>query len=451
MLPEIYLNSLKSLLNDEEYILILNEYKNEYHSGMRINTLKIEKDEFLSKYNFSGNNIEWCSNGFYFDNNSRISKTPMYNAGLFYIQEPSAMFPVEALDVKPNMRVLDLCAAPGGKSVQIATKLKNTGVLISNDISLKRTKAILKNFEQHGIQNAIITNSTPDELSSKFTNYFDRILVDAPCSGEGMFRKDKSLIKSYEKCLHEVVDTQKEILYYAQKMLKKDGILVYSTCTFNKSENENIIIDFLSKNRNFIPIDFFKNKKIYDGFVIDDYLKSIRLFPHKVRGEGHFISVLKKTDDSSHLENDYNFFKKDNIDKSKIDILKKYLEENTNIVLDYSKIKINLNSAYMEIIDSELLKPIRIIRNGLYLGDFERGTFKPSSAFIMAFNKDNFKFTISYNNDDEDLYRYLKCETIHTNKADGTYVVCLDKFPLGLLKVKNNVGKNLYNQNWRIQ
>ena len=186
--------------------------------------------------------IPWTKDGFYYSKEESPGKHPFYHAGLYYIQEPSAMFPGAVIDAKPGEYILDLCAAPGGKSVQIAAGMKGRGLLVANDISSDRIKALVKNIELLGVTNSIVTNDTPENLASKFPEFFDKILVDAPCSGEGMIRKDENAAKSLEKFDSNVYPgMQREILQNAYKMLKPGGLLVYSTCTFSPEENEMII------------------------------------------------------------------------------------------------------------------------------------------------------------------------------------------------------------------
>lgn len=451
MLPKIFIDKIKLILKDE-FDAFMNTYSQEPYSGIRINLNKIDTNSFLNKYsthlNIENNKVPWCDSGLYYKKELNVSKSPLYNAGLFYIQEPSAMSPVEFLQIKEGMKVLDICAAPGGKTTQIASKLKNTGLIVSNDISLKRTKAILKNVEMHGIKNCLITNASPDELLLNFPSYFDRILVDAPCSGEGMFRKDKDIIKSYEKVLSNITEIQKDILFKSSKMLKSGGIIVYSTCTFSREENEDIIDDFIRQNDDFYVVD--KDVEQYN-FSKDNVQKTFKLFPHKINGEGHFVAILKKkekiSDDTSYNLKKYT--SKISKNENKIKVFNDFVQDFMNS--DFSTdITVNNNSLYLEVFKSAL-KSVRVIRNGLYLGDIKNNKFIPSPAFIMSEQKSNFKKTISLKLDDANLIKYLKCETLNLDFEDGEYIICVDEYPLGLIKIKNCVGKNFYNPNWRIQ
>lgn len=512
-LPQDYIQKMQELLQ-EDFPSFLQSYDKERQLGFRINPLKISVKDFWEKYgeicSFSAKSIPWCNTGFYYPSNAYLSKLSLYHAGLYYLQEPSAMSPVEFLDIQPGQNVLDLCAAPGGKSIQIAEKMNRSGLLISNDISLKRTKAILKNVEMHGISNCIITNTEPQRMAPALYEFFDRILVDAPCSGEGMFRKSPELIKSYAS-MENITELQRDILSNAAKMCCAGGRIIYSTCTFNREENEEIISDFLGTNSNFRLIDPFAEYPDARNFGFENgySLNAFRLFPHKLKGEGHFLAILEKNDDFGDNKSAQKEFQIDNSDSQsqisnfdfeqtdenlQISRFKKEKSKKRNSILnedfgarkskktssyknknpktkeatDFEKLLsefesemltalikrenlvLNNHSIYQELGFQSDLKNIRIIRNGLYLGDIKNQQFIPSAAFIMAHKKSDFKQSITFTANDPLLYKYLRCETIDLDLPDGYHVVCVDEYPLGLVKVKNKVAKNLYNQNWRL-
>lgn len=310
-LPLAFLERMQTLLR-EEYDSFLSSYDKPKYVGIRVNTLKIEVDEFLEISPFELKPIPWCTTGFYVDENVKPGKHPYYHAGLYYIQEPSAMSPAEALNVEPGDRVLDLCAAPGGKSTQIAAKLQGKGVLVTNDISADRTKALAKNIELYGVRNAVVLNETPERIAKSFPHYFNKIVIDAPCSGEGMFRKDEDMIRQWEK--HSVAKCtlmQRDILRTAASLLAPGGTIVYSTCTFAPEENEGMIAEFLLNHDEFevvpLPVDsgFSRGRPEWisdpmEGGDIPDDIKAQtagcgRLWPHKIEGEGHFLAVLRHT------------------------------------------------------------------------------------------------------------------------------------------------------------
>ena len=299
-LPIEFLDSMKELLG-EEYEAYLNSFNEKRVYGLRVNTSKISPEEFEKISPFPLTPIPWISNGYYYEGDQKPAKHPYYFAGLYYLQEPSAMTPANVLPIEEGDRVLDVCAAPGGKSTELAAKLNGTGLLVSNDISNSRAKALLKNLELFGISNALILSESPHKLVDRFPEYFDKILIDAPCSGEGMFRKEPAVIKSWlEKGTDFYAKLQREIVTYAVKMLKPGGMLLYSTCTFNPKENEGTIEYLL----NLCPeLSIVSVQNRYEGFGeglkkyapnVDNIEESIRIWPQRMQGEGHYLVLLKK-------------------------------------------------------------------------------------------------------------------------------------------------------------
>ena len=307
-LPKSYVDAMKELL-EGDYDAYIKSLDEKPYVGIRTNLLKLTKEKLKEILDRDFKEIPWVKEGFYFEEEkgvlttpslsniekiNSISKNPYYFAGLYYIQEPSAMTPAMVAGIKPGDKVLDLCAAPGGKSTQAASYLQGEGLLVSNDFSASRVKALQKNIEVSGIDNVLITNEDPKNLSKVYIEYFDKIIVDAPCSGEGMFRRDSAVFRAYLGRGPEFfTGLQVSILNEAAKMLKPGGTLVYSTCTYSKVEDEGSLSEFLENHPDFkidkINADFgFEESKILPG--------TIRLFPHKIKGEGHFVARLKKDD-----------------------------------------------------------------------------------------------------------------------------------------------------------
>ena len=248
-LPVSFLDEMKQLLGDE-YEDYLKSFQMPHFSGIRINSLKITNEHWQKIAPFPTEPVSWTPNGYYYEEEIKPSKDPYYFAGLYYLQEPSAMLPAAVLPVIPGDRVLDLCAAPGGKSTELGARLQGQGVLFSNDISNSRAKALLKNLELFGIPNICVTSETPEKLAQELPEYFDKILVDAPCSGEGMFRKDETMVKDW--LVHGpgyYGPIQKQILEAAAALLAPGGVMVYSTCTFSVQENEESVSWLLSRHK----------------------------------------------------------------------------------------------------------------------------------------------------------------------------------------------------------
>ncbi|MDO7905990.1 RsmB/NOP family class I SAM-dependent RNA methyltransferase [Paenibacillus sp. JX-17] len=312
-LPAAFVERMQHLLGDE-FDSFMKSYDSAPHAGIRVNTLKASVKEFQRLTPFELTAIPWCPSGFYVPYGTKPGLHPYYHAGIYYIQEPSAMAPAELLGVKPGDRVLDLCAAPGGKSTQIAAKLEGQGVLVTNDISADRTKALAKNIELYGVRNAVVLNETPQKIADAFPNYFDKILIDAPCSGEGMFRKDEDMIKQWEThSVERCVLMQRDILQTAASLLAPGGTIVYSTCTFAPEENESMIGEFLQAHPDFrvIPVgpelgfrpgrpDWLQGMAGTDDLsdqVKEQLTGTGRLWPHVIEGEGHYAAVLQQVID----------------------------------------------------------------------------------------------------------------------------------------------------------
>ena len=288
MLPIEFMERMEKMLG-HEYRAFLASYDREKYSSLRYNALKDNKEEFLQKNLFTLESVPWEENGYYYQNEDKPGKHPYHEAGVYYIQEPSAMAPVHFLNPLPGEMILDLCAAPGGKSTQIGSKMNGQGILFSNEIHPQRAKILSENIERMGIANGIVLNETPDRLSDRFSEFFDKILVDAPCSGEGMFRKNEEAtlewsLENVEICAKR----QDEILDCAANMLTPGGKIVFSTCTFSEEENEGSVRRFLDRHTD------FSVKKIDALWGMEQNEYGVRLWPHKVKGEGHFLSVLQK-------------------------------------------------------------------------------------------------------------------------------------------------------------
>ena len=295
----------------DEYEEFENSFDGDRYHALRINPLKAERDKVMESMKsvygeeISFEKVPWSENGYYYDRKIQPGKHPYHEAGVYYIQEPSAMAPVTLLDPQPGERILDLCAAPGGKSTQIAAAMKGKGILICNEIHPARAKILSENVERMGIRNAIVTNETPDRLEERFAGYFDRILVDAPCSGEGMFRKNEEATEEWSpENVHMCADRQDDVIEAAYQMLRPGGILCYSTCTFAPAENEGTISRLLARHEDMsiceIPEEqydkgFQPGRPEWSEKQVEGIEKTIRLWPHRLKGEGHYAAVLKKT------------------------------------------------------------------------------------------------------------------------------------------------------------
>ena len=430
-LPESYCKKMKDLLK-EEYDAYIASFDIPSYTCIRINTSKISVEDFKKISPVPLRPVSWCKEAFYVEHKEEVSRHPYYYAGLYYIQEPSATLPAEVLPVKKGDRVLDLCAAPGGKTTRLATKLNHEGLLVANDISFSRCQTLVKNLEKFGIDNSIVTSEEPTSLAKRFPSYFDCILVDAPCSGEGMFRKEHELIRAYEK--HDsswYVPIQKQIAEEAVKMLKPGGTMVYSTCTFSKEEDEDIVsyILSLSSDMHVLPVPYC------EGFIQNEL--GTHLYPHRIQGEGHFVSLLKKEGEhvaSSVNEKQFSF----DFDTISFHNRGSVFYEKKEYVYALPEMDVNLEG-------------IRMVRSGLLLGEKKKGRFVPSVSLALAMQEEECKNVLNLSVTDDRVIRYLKGETLDIrdqNLSDGYALVAVDGYPLGFATVKNGQFKNRYPKAW---
>jgi len=449
-LPESYLNQMKDLLKDEleDY---LESYKQPRVYGLRVNTLKISVEDFLKISPFKLQIVPWCHDGFYYDGEvDKPAKHPYYYAGLYYLQEPSAMIAAEILPIEENDRVLDGCAAPGGKSTEIAAKLKDTGVLFSNDISASRCQGLLKNIELFGVRNGYVISHDLVTMEGKFENYFDKILLDVPCSGEGMFRKDPSLIKSWLERGNEYYSAiQKQIVTSALKMLKLGGMMVYSTCTFSPSEDEDIIRYMMEQCPQLKVIKIENKYECFADGIYPEMKDAIRIYPHKVSGEGHFAILLQKGEKSEEKEMTLPSY------YCAIDPIAETFMKDVFVDWKNGRFEV-INDKLYFLKNTDLVhKGIRMIRSGLLLGTIKKNRFEPSGAFALALRKNEYAHIIDLDSHDERVIKYLKGETIDASDkdttTDGYVLICVDGYSLSWGKIKNGSIKNKIEVGYRWQ
>ncbi|WP_047154432.1 RsmF rRNA methyltransferase first C-terminal domain-containing protein [Aneurinibacillus tyrosinisolvens] len=458
-LPHAFQQRMKERLGSE-YELFIASYEEARQQGLRVNELKMAAQEFMKKSRWELTPIPWTENGFYYGEGFRPAKHPYYHAGLYYIQEPSAMSPAAVLAPLPGEKVLDLCAAPGGKTTQFASFMNGTGVLVTNDNNPNRVKALVKNVELYGLTNTIVTNETPDRLAAIFPEYFDRILVDAPCSGEGMFRKEPDMVKVWsEQAIETCCGMQRPILQDAARMLRPGGFLLYSTCTFAPEENEQMIAGFLHAHPDFEAVQI----PLYEGWQHgrpewtdeparnEAVRRTVRLWPHRVRGEGHYLALLQRKEtgapqrtgtlanrgtSSKELTDFYAF-----VDE----VLPGWKGlENAERQLTFHDDRVFLSPVQVPGLHS-----LRITRQGWLLGTIKKKRFEPSQAFAMGLKMEDAARVVNFASDEEDVIRYLKGETILRKIDRGWTLVCVDGFPIGWAKGTENMMKNAYPAGWR--
>ena len=454
-LPEAFVEKMSRLLGDGAGNFF-ESYERERSFGLRVNPLKA--GERLPGLLSGLERIPWSREGFYYPEELRPGKHPLHEAGAYYIQEPSAQACAEALDPRPGERILDLCAAPGGKSTHLAGKMEQKGLLVCNEIHPARAKILSQNIERMGIGNAVVTNMEPAGLVPGFREFFDGIAVDAPCSGEGMFRKDKKMVRAWEEHGPEFFSKlQRSIITQAARMLKPGGMMLYSTCTFDPLENEGTIEYLLGE----YPEFEIQEIAGYEGFAPGrpevtkskdpDFAKTVRIFPHHMKGEGHYLALLKKSEDA--------ICPSSPVAEQKAKKIPAELEEFfRDVKWDLKPWRLDIHGERVYYMPENLpeLKGARFLRSGLLLGELKKKRFEPSQALAMNLKMEEYAHTLNLSSDDDRLMRYLKGETIDVEdlipaKAKGWHLVCTDGFPLGWGKVTNGTLKNKYLPGWRNQ
>lgn len=461
-LPYKFEERMKEMLGSE-YEDFLDAFKNEpIYAGIRINSIRPGAHEAVKKIFGILESIPWCKDGFYADKSKISGNHPFHLAGLIYFQEPSAMCAASALPINEGDYVLDLCAAPGGKSTQAGAKLNNTGLLVANEIVRSRAEILSSNIERLGLTNTVVTNESPDRLAEKYPEFFDKIIVDAPCSGEGMFRKEPQAVTEWS-IEHTVScgERQKNILSSALLMLKPGGMLVYSTCTFAPEENEKIAAWLIEKGMELMEMPELSmltpGKTEWCGADID-MSRTRRIFPHKNKGEGHFAALFKKPEDfSSRVEKREK--KRKNKDKSKKSMDRSALEAAIRLYREFeSKVmRVKLDGEPVLFGDRLYLKPegidvhdIKVLRCGLELGMIKKNRFEPSHALALALNEPELKSRVSLDTDDERLIKYLSGEVIPC-ELNGWGVVCVEGFCIGWGKCSGGQMKNHYPKGLRLK
>lgn len=440
-LPINYQNRMKNLLG-EDFDSYLKELKNPPVKAFRVNTDKVSVEEFEKINPFSKEKIPYVENGYYLDFD-KVGNHPYHHAGLIYVQEPGAMAPAECVDIEPDWFVLDMCAAPGGKSTQLKNKLSENGVLVSNEIVSSRCKILTGNIERLGLKNTVTTCMNTAKLASVFGETFDLVMVDAPCSGEGMFRKEEIAIDEWsEENVTMCAKRQAEILENAVKTLKSGGFIVYATCTFSLQENEMVIDAFLDKHKEFELVRV--NERVerntcdgikFEGCKCENIHFTRRFYPHKARGEGQFMAVLHHKGEK--INNALNIQQNKKIDKTLTDFLDDTLiEYNADFICQYNGNPIYYNNRLP-------IKDGQAFCCGITIGEIRKNYIMPHHQFFMALGN-SFKRKINLSLDSDNLTKYLHGEEIDTDCENGWAVVTVDGFALGGAKVVNGKAKNHY-------
>lgn len=456
MLPDLFLQRMQEQLG-EEYPAFLESYNQDRHQALRVNGLKkTESGENMKEVLtalFHMEKVPWAQDGFYYDGQTAPGKHAYHEAGLYYIQEPSAMAPAGFLNVHPGDRVLDLCAAPGGKSTQLGALLQGQGLLVSNEINASRAKILSENVERMGLINACVTNESPERLAEVFQEYFDKILVDAPCSGEGMFRKNEIALTEWSpENVQLCGERQDGILDCAARMLQAGGRIVYSTCTFAEWENEGSIQRFLERHSEFELVSDLQFQENPDSQPIH-FDGMYRLYPHHLRGEGHFLAVLQKKGEvpagyrsvaltgtvklSAAKEcREWQDFCKETLSAPVEELL--YPDQKNCGFLRFG------DNLYLVPADFPGMKGLKVLRPGLHLGEIKKNRFEPSHALALALGTEEVLHVCRLHGQDPEVPAYLNGQTFSMEGEKGWYLICVDGISLGWGKLAGSIMKNHY-------
>lgn len=477
MLPERFLERMSSLLTPEEYKNFVDSFDRVRYKALRLNPLKLRNAdksyaaavEELSKL-WSLKQVPWSPMGQYYGPEDQPGKHIYHEAGLYYIQEPSAMSPAAYLGAKPGEKILDLCSAPGGKGTQIAGDMMGEGLLVLNEIHPARAKILSENVERMGIANAIVVNESPDSLADRFREEFDRIMVDAPCSGEGMFLKNEEALTEWsEENVALCAERQDTILDAAAAMLKPGGRIVYSTCTFAPAENEGTISRFIHSHPEFhvaeVPLceGMSHGRPEWVEKPCDGIEKTIRLFPHLLEGEGHYLAVLEKdgeiADDADMASDagsrggknskkaanrfqtsisekeckDYIDFRKDTLAKD--GPMGKLLWGGDGILILFGE------QLYLAPAECPNLKGLKVLRPGLHLGTMKKNRFEPSHALALALGE---RDVANVYDGTEIAEQYIKGMAFPAEGKRGWNLITANGYSIGWGKLADGTMKNHY-------
>lgn len=452
-IPAIFLDRMKNFLGEDEFPAFAESLNATPKSGLRVNTLKLTPQQFqiISPF-LLGEVVPWCPSAFTLTGGERPGLHPYHAAGLYYLQDPSAMSPAELLAPQPGERVLDLAAAPGGKTTHLAALMKGEGLLVANEIKNKRVGHLAQNVERWGAGNIVVTNESPERLADHFGPYFDRVLVDAPCSGEGMFRKDMGARADWSpEMVAGCAARQKNILHVAAKLVRAGGYLLYSTCTFAPEEDEGVIAQLLQDFPDFEVIQLpqfpgFSGGKPEWINARPALAGAVRLFPHRLSGEGHFACLLQKKNQVEQTQ----------VRAAWLPSLSKQAAGHWHGFAS-AALLVDLPDDRLQVAGERLyylpeLTPdfgrLRIVHPGIWLGSFKKDRFEPAHPLALFLKPGQIKNGFDLPVDSREMAAYLRGESLPAETARGWTVVTANGFPIGWGKGVQGTLKNHFPKGW---
>lgn len=474
VIPPLFLERMSRFLG-EEFADFSQSLSYAPKAGLRVNTLKLSPETFEQISPFLlGKRVPWCPSAFLLDGEEKPGKHPYHLAGLYYLQDPSAMAPAELLFSIPmreeGERVLDLSAAPGGKTTHLAALMGGKGLLVANEIKDKRVGHLAQNVERWGAGNVVVTNESPERLADHFGDSFDRVLVDAPCSGEGMFRKDMGARLDWSPgMVAGCAVRQGNILQVAANLVKPGGYLLYSTCTFAPEEDEGVIAQLLDEFPGFEVVEL----PLFDGFVrgkpewLEEKMKeergltgAVRLFPHRLEGEGHFACLLRKAEGGTNWKAERRIWPTDETGKRvgkrrnarktespDLRFWREFARDALNIDLAEERLCVVGERLYYLPEENPDFGRLRVVHPGIWLGSLKKGRFEPAHPLALFLKPGEMKNPVSFPSDSRELAAYLRGESLDVD-ARGWTVVCADGWPLGWGKGVQGTLKNHFPRGW---
>jgi NOL1/NOP2/sun family putative RNA methylase len=452
-IPALFLERMSHYLGDE-YAAFASALEGEPVSGLRVNTLKIPVGKFQEMVAFPlGTPVPWCQEGFLLEGEEKPGKNPWHLAGLYYLQDPSAMAPAVLLDPQPGEFVLDLTAAPGGKTTQMAALMQGSGVLVANEIKDKRLGHLAMNVERWGAGNVVITNESPERLADHFGPIIDRVLVDAPCSGEGMFRKDMGARQDWTpEMVTGCAIRQRNILRVAAHLVRPGGQLLYSTCTFAPEEDEGVITEFVHEHPDF-HVEVLPQKP---GFLpgkpewlpgADASLQgAVRLFPHQIKGDGHFACLLRREGGAGHVHGEYEALPR--MGQEQQGLWATFSEDVLRAEIPTDRLRLRGERLYRVPEGMPDMGNLRVVHPGVWLGNFKKGRFEPAHPLALMLKAEDCRKVMDIQAEDPLLRKYLRGEPLPSAGEAGWVLVCVDGYGLGWGKGVQGVVKYQYPGGW---